>query len=236
MSPKLDSPISRPTKTALVTGGAGLIGSHIVDAPWPKAGRSASSTAWSARRTAMESRPGCRDEVEFLKGDVRNRRPGNARWTAIDIVFHEAAYGGYMPEIAKFIARQLRRHRADAGDDPRPQPAGPQGRPRLVPGGLQRGRLPLPDARPLLRPDPPDRPARARRLRMSAARTAALPPTPSRPTRRPRWAARTSTPSPSRSRSGCSSPGDGPPASRPSRYATPAPTDRGNRCSTRTPA
>ena len=29
---------------------------------------------------------------------------GNAPSTGIDIVFHEAAYGGYMPEIAKFLA------------------------------------------------------------------------------------------------------------------------------------
>ncbi|MBA3450855.1 MAG: NAD-dependent epimerase/dehydratase family protein, partial [Chloroflexia bacterium] len=43
------------------------------------------------------------EDVEFVQGDVRNRRDWERALDGIDIVFHEAAYGGYMPEIAKFI-------------------------------------------------------------------------------------------------------------------------------------
>ncbi|MBA2276426.1 MAG: NAD-dependent epimerase/dehydratase family protein [Chloroflexia bacterium] len=91
------------TASALVTGGAGLIGSHIVDA--------ALARGWDVRVLDSLERQTHRDgkpkwvpaEVEFVHGDVRNRRDWERALDGIDIVFHEAAYGGYMPEIAKFI-------------------------------------------------------------------------------------------------------------------------------------
>lgn len=94
--------MSRPT-TALVTGGAGLIGSHIVDL--------ARDRGWQVRvldalerQTHPQGRPSwVPEDVEFVQGDVRNRRDWERALYGIDIVFHEAAYGGYMPEIAKFI-------------------------------------------------------------------------------------------------------------------------------------
>ncbi|CAN5638500.1 SDR family NAD(P)-dependent oxidoreductase [soil metagenome] len=89
--------------TALVTGGAGLIGSHIVD--------EALARGWNVRvldslepQTHAEGKPGwIRDDVEFIHGDVRNQDDWDRALAGVDVVFHEAAYGGYMPEIAKFI-------------------------------------------------------------------------------------------------------------------------------------
>jgi dTDP-L-rhamnose 4-epimerase len=89
--------------TALVTGGAGLIGSHIVDA--------ALARGWDVRvldslerQTHRAGKPAwVPAEVEFIKGDVRNRADWERALQGVDVVFHEAAYGGYMPEIAKFI-------------------------------------------------------------------------------------------------------------------------------------
>jgi len=89
--------------TALVTGGAGLIGSHIVDA--------ALARGWSVRvldnlepQTHAEGRPGwIPADVEFIQGDVRNPDDWRRALDGVDVVFHEAAYGGYMPEIARFI-------------------------------------------------------------------------------------------------------------------------------------
>lgn len=89
--------------TALVTGGAGLIGSHIVDA--------ARAKGWDVRildslerQTHRNGKPAwVPQDVEFVKGDVRNRADWERALDGIDIVFHEAAYGGYMPEIAKFM-------------------------------------------------------------------------------------------------------------------------------------
>jgi dTDP-L-rhamnose 4-epimerase len=91
-------------RTALVTGGAGLIGSHIVDA--------ALAAGWDVRildnlqrQTHRQGKPPwVPAQAEFVQGDVRHRRTWERALDGIDIVFHEAAYGGYMPEIAKFIA------------------------------------------------------------------------------------------------------------------------------------
>jgi len=94
--------MSRPN-TALVTGGAGLIGSHIVDAALAK--------GWDVRildnlerQTHRNGKPAWVPAgVEFVLGDVRNRGSWQRALDGIDIVFHEAAFGGYMPEIAKFM-------------------------------------------------------------------------------------------------------------------------------------
>ncbi len=94
--------MSKPT-TALVTGGAGLIGSHIVDA--------ALARGWNVRildnlerQTHRNGKPAwLSPEAQFMRGDVRHRGDWEKALDGIDIVFHEAAYGGYMPEIAKFI-------------------------------------------------------------------------------------------------------------------------------------
>lgn len=90
-------------QTALVTGGAGLIGSHIVDA--------ALAAGWDVRILDNLQRQTHRDgkpswvpaDAEFMQGDVRNRGAWERALDGVDVVFHEAAYGGYMPEIAKFI-------------------------------------------------------------------------------------------------------------------------------------
>jgi dTDP-L-rhamnose 4-epimerase len=89
--------------TALVTGGAGLIGSHIVDG--------ALAAGWDVRildnlqrQTHRQGKPTwVPRKAEFIQGDVRNRRTWERVLDGIDVVFHQAAYGGYMPEIAKFI-------------------------------------------------------------------------------------------------------------------------------------
>lgn len=103
-SPTTHNPSSpRRPRTALVTGGAGLIGSHIVDR--------ALAAGWDVRILDNLQRQTHRDgkppwvsrEAEFVRGDVRNRKVWERALEGIDVVFHQAAYGGYMPEIAKFI-------------------------------------------------------------------------------------------------------------------------------------
>ena len=102
-TPSPQHPIPLSPSTALVTGGAGLIGSHIVDL--------ALAEGWQVRildnlqkQTHRDGKPSwIPAEAEFIQGDVRNRRTWERALDGIDVVFHEAAYGGYMPEIAKFI-------------------------------------------------------------------------------------------------------------------------------------
>ena len=101
-------PISPQKKRALVTGGAGLIGSHIVDLLQAK--------GWSVRildnlepQTHRDGKPSwlqaaIRKGAEFVEGDMRDREVVESVLDGIDVVFHEAAYGGYMPEISKYVA------------------------------------------------------------------------------------------------------------------------------------
>jgi dTDP-L-rhamnose 4-epimerase len=91
------------TKRALVTGAAGLIGSHIVDLLLRE--------DWQVRaldnlepQTHRRGKPAwINSKAEFIQGDMRNRDTITAALDGIDVVFHQAAYGGYMPEIAKYV-------------------------------------------------------------------------------------------------------------------------------------
>src|ERR1700719_2659290 len=103
--------LSPQKKRALVTGGAGLIGSHIVDL--------LQARGWSVRildnlepQTHRDGKPpwleaaiqNGQNGAEFVEGDMRDREVVESSLDGIDVVFHEAAYGGYMPEIAKYVA------------------------------------------------------------------------------------------------------------------------------------
>src|SRR6201996_7321861 len=90
-------------KRALVTGGAGLIGSHIVDLLVRE--------GWKVRildnlepNTHKHGKPAwINPQAEFVKGEVQDAATIRSALQDIDVVFHEAAYGGYMPEMAKYV-------------------------------------------------------------------------------------------------------------------------------------
>jgi dTDP-L-rhamnose 4-epimerase len=90
-------------KRALVTGGAGLIGSHIVDLLLEE--------GWTVRildnlepQTHKHGKPAwVNPAAEFRLGNVQDYETMQAALEDIDVVFHEAAYGGYMPEMAKYV-------------------------------------------------------------------------------------------------------------------------------------
>ncbi len=92
------------TKRALVTGGAGLIGSHLVDLLLRE--------GWTVRildnlepQTHRTGKPAwVPTAAEFIHGDIQDRATVLDALQGIDVVFHQAAYGGYMPEIAKYVA------------------------------------------------------------------------------------------------------------------------------------
>ncbi|MEY2439244.1 MAG: dTDP-L-rhamnose 4-epimerase, partial [Verrucomicrobiota bacterium] len=90
-------------RRALVTGGAGLIGSHITDLLVRE--------GWQVRvldniepNTHRRGKPEwINQKAEVLEGDVRDRDSLTAALDQVDVVFHQAAYGGYMPDIAKYV-------------------------------------------------------------------------------------------------------------------------------------
>lgn len=90
-------------RRALVTGGAGLIGSHIVDLLLKE--------GWQTRildnlepNTHRHGKPAwIAPEAEFIEADICDRSAITTALEDIDVVFHQAAYGGYMPEISKYV-------------------------------------------------------------------------------------------------------------------------------------
>lgn len=90
-------------KRALVTGGAGLIGSHIVDLLIRE--------GWTVRildnlepMTHKHGKPEwVNPAAEFRQGEVQDYETMRSALEDIDVVFHEAAYGGYMPEMGKYV-------------------------------------------------------------------------------------------------------------------------------------
>jgi dTDP-L-rhamnose 4-epimerase len=42
-------------------------------------------------------------QAEFLNADIRDRQAVRSALEGVDVVFHQAAYGGYMPEMAKYV-------------------------------------------------------------------------------------------------------------------------------------
>src|SRR5437868_4399012 len=95
--------MSKDTKRALVTGGAGLIGSHVTDLLIEE--------GWRVRvldniepNTHKRGTPAwINSRADFMHGDLRDRQTITQALANIDVVFHQAAYGGYMPEIAKYV-------------------------------------------------------------------------------------------------------------------------------------
>ncbi|HEV1997239.1 MAG TPA: SDR family NAD(P)-dependent oxidoreductase [Candidatus Dormibacteraeota bacterium] len=89
-------------ETALVTGGAGLIGSHLVDL--------LVTQGWRVRildnlepQTHAAAPAYLNPQAEVITGDVRDVAAVERALAGVDVVFHQAAYGGYMPEVARFI-------------------------------------------------------------------------------------------------------------------------------------
>lgn len=90
-------------RRALVTGGAGLIGSHVTDL--------LVANGWKVRaldnlepQTHRRGKPAwINGDAEFREADMRDRDAISKALTDIDVIFHQAAYGGYMPEITKYV-------------------------------------------------------------------------------------------------------------------------------------
>ena len=88
---------------ALVTGGAGFIGSHIADALLAR-GYEVRVLDGLEPRVHPRGRPSyVHAGFEFLEGDVRSREKLERALAGVEVVFHQAAYQDYMPDYSKFF-------------------------------------------------------------------------------------------------------------------------------------
>lgn len=88
---------------ALVTGGAGFIGSHIVDALLREGMDVVVLDNYEPRVHKRGAESAERDSAEFVTGDVRDKAAWENALQGVDYVFHQAAYQDYMPDYSKFF-------------------------------------------------------------------------------------------------------------------------------------
>jgi dTDP-L-rhamnose 4-epimerase len=87
----------------LVTGGAGFIGSHTVDALLSR-GHEVKILDNFEERVHRKRRPSyVPKEVEVIEGDVRNKDDWRKALRGVNAVYHMAAYQDYMPDFSKFF-------------------------------------------------------------------------------------------------------------------------------------
>ncbi len=92
---------ARPT--ALVTGGAGLIGSHLSDLLLAEGWRVRILDNLEPQTHGVGRPPWLPESAEFVCADLCDRDALLQSLQGVDVVFHQAAYGGYMPEMAKYV-------------------------------------------------------------------------------------------------------------------------------------
>jgi len=87
----------------LVTGGAGFIGSHTVDALLKK-GHDVRILDNLAKPVHLKGKPDyVPDEVEFILGDVRDRAAMASALKGVDAVYHFAAYQDYLLDFSTYF-------------------------------------------------------------------------------------------------------------------------------------
>ena len=92
-----------PRDLILVTGGAGFIGSHTVDALLERGYRVRILDSLQPRVHPKGKPAWVPSETEFILGDVANSNDLARALESVDAVFHLAAYQDYLPEFSKFV-------------------------------------------------------------------------------------------------------------------------------------
>lgn len=91
----------------LVTGGAGFIGSHLVESLVRSGHRvRVLDNFFSGRRTNLAA---VRDEVEVIRGDCADASTARRAVRGVEVIFHEAA----VPSVARSVADPALSHRAN---------------------------------------------------------------------------------------------------------------------------
>ncbi|MGD9153209.1 MAG: NAD-dependent epimerase/dehydratase family protein [Gammaproteobacteria bacterium] len=90
-------------KKVLVTGGAGLIGSHLVDALVLR-GADVVILDNLDKQTHPFGKPDwINKEAQFIEGDVRSYDDLRRALSGVEYVFHQAAFGGFTSELSHYI-------------------------------------------------------------------------------------------------------------------------------------
>ncbi len=86
----------------LVTGGAGLIGSHVVDLLLEQGREVRILDNLDAQTHPAGRPPWIPADAEFVEGDIRDRDLLAHALTGVDEIYHQAAFGGFTTEISSY--------------------------------------------------------------------------------------------------------------------------------------
>src|SRR6185436_427665 len=87
----------------LVTGGAGFIGSHLVDLLQRERNAEVTVLDNLEPQSHRGRPPWIPEDVRFLEGDVRDPRDLRAALDGVRFVFHLAAFGGFTDAASKYV-------------------------------------------------------------------------------------------------------------------------------------
>jgi UDP-glucose 4-epimerase len=93
--------MSAARKTAAVTGGAGFIGSHMVDLLVERGYRVRIIDNLAGGREANIAHHADNPDVQFEASDILKYHPGAALFSGVDHVFHFAGIGDIVPSIER---------------------------------------------------------------------------------------------------------------------------------------
>jgi len=89
--------------SVLVTGGAGLIGSHLVDALVERGARVTILDNLDEQTHPKGKPDWLNPKAKFIHGDCRSRDDWKKALTGVDLVFHQAAFGGFTPQLSQYL-------------------------------------------------------------------------------------------------------------------------------------
>jgi dTDP-L-rhamnose 4-epimerase len=89
---------------AMVTGGAGFIGSHVADRLLERGYHVRVLDSLQPRVHPKGKPPWVRPEIEFIHGDVRDKEVMRRAMHGVELISHQAAYQDYMPDFSTFIS------------------------------------------------------------------------------------------------------------------------------------
>jgi len=89
---------------ALVTGGAGLIGSHLVDALLARGYQVSILDNLEAQTHPMGKPLWVPANARFVHGDVRDSAVWKEALQGVDIIFHQAAFGGFTSDVSHYLS------------------------------------------------------------------------------------------------------------------------------------
>ncbi len=92
---------------ALVTGGAGFIGSHVADRLLKEGYQVRVVDNLQPRVHPKGKPPWVPQDVEFIEGDVRDKNVMKQAMEGVELISHQAAYQDYMPDFSTFISTNV---------------------------------------------------------------------------------------------------------------------------------